>query len=320
MLPFDDANLDKMNYTLSLLTKCVRYGLVSANRAKEIKDIFYQKFLEIGDEIYDGKASEKTHYENTFVYQSVICKADVFLLYLNNTEKAVEYMQNGDFEQIIENGTVMILNMFLEIQNFATEAERYMLIGCSEEYEFVCTNAYKEFAENYSVRYFAKSLNTQLNYPLLYIDNDRMDIPGIIFAHKYYKSLMLENEFMNYFRRSDIRLLLITYGEINEFRCDDKRMNYCAVVFNNFLCNGLLGNKGFKLNISENEKERLYEIFSGMSYDQIENAVRKAFGQHYDDIRKHSLRLYLRHYIPVFAKEFYDHICNKSLEKFAVVF
>lgn len=304
--PFSESDIDRKNYTASLLMLCSAHGLIGGEKAERIKNSILDVYLESLEQFtYRESTSVSMKYAQS-IYESVLYRADVYFLSLHSFSLSVEQMINADFAEVLAKGSELILKYFSESQIYHKHACENKLAVSSATYNYALNHAFTQFRKQYSARFFAKNIMTEIYYPLLYPVQDE----GVMYIHRYYKSLMLENLFCSLFPKSEIHQLLIKYGEAQNCRYSDLLFNICEVVLNNFLMHTLVGEKTLSLRVTQEEAERVRNQFMFSEKEEIKNTVRNAFGQYYKHIGNHQLILYLRPYIDTFSGQLYHCLQN----------
>lgn len=311
-LPFGEEDVDKKNYSASILMLCSANGLLSDEKSKYIQGVCAEIFIETLEQFTERKSGSVQTENAKHIYESVFYRADVYLLSLGSLAAAVKSVVSEDFAEILQKGSSLVLDKFNTAQRYSMLARKNALKTASKEYKYACFYAFDKFKRSYSARFFAKSIITEIEYPLLY---GEPEYSGVLYMANYYKSLYAENLFLSLFRKSDVHKLLIAYGEMFCSRYTDLLENYCRVAVNNFFASLLLNKNGTNILINESEITRLSSLLCSKSREDIEKQLLTSF---YKEITSHEIRLYLRKYIDIFISELYSHLENGTLRRFIV--
>lgn len=318
-LPFSDKNIDFDQYTLSLLKNCFAYGLISTEKQKAIIDSLEIEFLEIARQYTKGESSSITKKCGETLYSSVLYRCDVYLLNLESTENAVLALKNFPLELILEKGKNMILKYYNQSKAIYKKAYKNKLNINIPEYIQVMDNSFNEFANNYSARFNAREICTDIDYPLLNCFAYELKSRGVCYIKEYYTALMLENQFCSYFKLGDIKNILYYYGKIYQCHYTSLLINICQIVLNNYLARLLIGENDFKLSFTKENStdfEALYSFYTPINLTAV--VTNKLSGINIFT-KNPSLLNYLKSYVPSFCKLMCRSIENRTLSNLIVI-
>ena len=317
-LPFGEEDIDKSSFTASLLALCSANGLLTAEKEADIKSAITALFLESLEEFtLRASGSVSMKYAES-IYESVLYRADVYFDRVKSAQEAVQKLIKSDFREILAEGSRFLLEDLSRTAGYYEKAASCALRVSAHEYNFAVNEAFREFSQRYSARFFARSTVTQIDYPLLYGPAYAIPETGVLFMKRYYRSLMLENRFCSLFPGRELHGLFLRYGELCNAHYGDLLFNFCELVCNQFLARALLGKTELGVRLSEKDIEELVARFRFATETDIKKAVRDAFGRFYRVIRDHSVILYLRPYTETFAHQLCGHLRQGTVTSFLV--
>ncbi|NLZ47093.1 MAG: hypothetical protein GX896_10430 [Clostridiales bacterium] len=271
-LPFDDNDINKSNYTLSLLSNCFSYGLISEKKQSEILNSLKTEFLEIARQYTKGESSTITKERGEILYESVLYSCDVYLLSLGGVDKALMALKSLPTGHIIVQGKKLVQKYYYQSREIYEKAFDNILDINIHEYMLEMNKSFHEFYKNYSARFDAKNICTSIDYPLLNQFAYEMESTGVCYIKDYYTALMLENQFCSLFSLNDIKETLNNYGKIYHCNYTSLLINICQVVLNNFLARLLLGKKDFSLKLTN---ENIADLEIECSFYTSQNLISK---------------------------------------------
>lgn len=317
-LPFCEKDIDKSSFTASLLANCSANGLLTPEKEADIKNAITALFLESLEEFTSRASGSVSMKYAESIYESVLYRADVYFSHTKSLEEAVQKLIECDFREILAEGSRLLLRDLSQTADYYEKAASCALRVSAPEYNYAVNEAFREFSQHYSARFFAKSTVTQIDYPLLYGPAYAIPETGVLFMKRYYRSLMLENRFCALFPSRELHELFLRYGELCHAHYGDLLFNFCELVCNQFLARALLGKTGLGVRLCEKDCDALIARFRYSTEDDIKKAVRDAFGRFYRVIRDHSVILYLRPYTEQFAHQLCEHLRQGTVTSFLV--
>lgn len=260
----------RSNYAASLMAICSAQGLISAERSRKILGELFEEFAEIASQYTFRESSSLRRELAEQLYSSVLYRADVWLLSLGSDRKAVQALNSVPMKQILELGRDELLRIHEGNRAVFKRAYKARLDIAIPEYRHVMFVAFDKYYQRYSARFNARSICTDIDYPLLGRPAYAIEVEGAMFIREYYSCLALENEFCGMFGIGDIRRLLKDeygggFGLI--------WVNICEAICRRVFDNILLGRSGFCLDSRDGDGEEIRTLRENMSGETLLRAV-----------------------------------------------
>ncbi len=257
---------DRSNYTASLMAICSAQGIISQEHSRKILDELFEEFAEIASQYTFRESSSLRRELAEQLYSSVLYRADVYLLSLGSDKKAIEALVSIPMKQILELGRELVLKIHEGNRAVFKRAFRSRLDIAVPEYRHVMLKAFDRYCQRYSARFNARSICTDIDYPLMGCSACAIELEGVMFIHEYYSRLALENEFCRMFDIEDIKQLLLDkygggFGLIGVNICE----TVCRRVFDNIL----LGRSGLSLSCQDGDGETVKALRENVSRDTL---------------------------------------------------
>lgn len=185
----------------------------------------------------------------------------------NGTTK--EEILRGDLSCVIERGRAV-----LKEKQKAIKVEWKLLCQdlprIKNVYYLTTIKSLGDFFERYDIYYQAHDIPCDIDYwPLCPISED---IKGISFIEEYIHRLQMESDFLNYFEMDDLTGLYKAY--VPDYA--DCLFNLCEPVLTNALGLAIAGEDIRNVNISEECRERIFQILDGKTADEIQSVIGQA--------------------------------------------
>lgn len=317
--PINFKSIDKQNYTINLLNICSINKLISDYKIDEIRECIDAVFKEYAQQYTRRESSTISKKTAELIYSSVLYQSDVYLLSLNSIDLAISELNNISFNDIIEKGQKLILNIHENNFKIFRVAFNNRLSIPLFEYQYVMNKSFDEYAKSYSARFDARNCCAFIDYPLLGCPAYNMTSEGAMFIYKYYSGLMYENLFCKFFIEKDIEKLLTNYGEIYNCKYSQLLFNIAEIILNNLLVANLINKKPLDFTLRQSDLLIIEEKYSFATKEDIESNSINSFKIYKDIFQNENLYLYLEKYIYSFANDLYLHIINNTLDCFVVL-
>ncbi len=295
---------DRSNYTASLLAICSAQGLISQGHIRKILDELFEEFAEIASQYTFRESSSLRRELAEQLYSSVLYRSDVYLLSLGSDKKAVQVLTVVPMKRILELGRELVLKIHDGNRAIFKRAYKSRLDIAVPEYRHVMLKAFDRYYQRYSGRFNARSICTNIDYPLMGGTACAIELEGVMFIREYYSRLALENEFCRMFDIDDIKKLLSEkygggFGLIGVNICE----TVCRRVFDNIL----LGRSGLSLSYEDGDDEAVKALRENVSGDTILRMVEDGLAA----LRGEFPNEEVYRYIAGFAKRFYLWVCTQ---------
>ncbi len=317
--PIDFNSIDKQNYTIELLRLCSICNLISVSKFQIIRQCIDMAFKKYAEQYTRRESSTISKKKAELIYSSVLYLSDVYLLSLNSIDLAIKELNDISFNDIIDKGQKLILNIHQENIRIFRLAFKNRLSIPLFEYQYVMNKSFDEYAKSYSARFDARNCCASIDYPLLGRPAYNMTSQGVVFIHEYYTGIMYENLFCKLFKEKDIKELLNNYGSIYSCKYTQLLFNISEVVLNNLLFANLINKTPLDFNVCKDDLLAFNEMYALATIEKIENDSINNFKIYKDIFQNNKLYLYLEKYIPSFAKELHLHLSNNTLDSFIVL-
>ena len=312
------AQIDKENYTISLLQHCSVLGVIQPEKILQIKKFFQDEFVETASQYTKRENSTLPRKSADEIYRSVLYQSDIFLLSLSDTDTAVDALKNMSLEKILYKGKDLIMKYYSESKSYYNKARQYNLDLPVYEYRYVMDEAFNKFYKNYSARFNALDVCASIDYPLMNKKPYEMTSRGVVFIKEYYQDIMLENRFCSLFDIDDIRTLLSGYGKIYGCKYTDILFNIAEVVANNYITRLLCNKDGYRLDLRVEDIESVVCGCDNLSLQDVNDMIKKILKRSPLLYHDPQLYMYLKTYSDYFADELLRHITNKNMYNFIV--
>ncbi|MGN0612760.1 MAG: DUF6179 domain-containing protein [Porcipelethomonas sp.] len=314
-LPFQEDDIDRLNYTESLLFCCAAADIIDRKRAEEIKGDLYSAFVETAGQFTGRESSTISRKRAGLISSSVLYWSDVYLMGAGSLREAVNILRSTPMHLILNRGREMIMKIHMQNIELFRKVHRTMLELDCYEYRYAIENSPDEYIRTYSARFDARSCGASIDYPLLDVPAYGLEAQGAVYINEYYSRLLLENEFCLNFDIRKLKLLLTEYGRIYKSDYRDFPFNIAEVAANNLLANALTGKKNFELCLTSKDAEQIARECSLMSVNTVTDELHHAFSPYQHVLKNDPVFHYVSAYIPEFAKR----LClySKDMENLA---
>ncbi len=300
-LPFSEKELDRKNYTASLLALCGNTGMISEETFRKITGDLDAAFTETAAQFTGRESStiSKQHAER--IYGSVLYWADVYFLHLPSLSEAVQQLRTLPMHVILNRGRERILALHQENLTFYQNARRFRMNVSCYEYTYVMEHAFQEYQRHYSARFNARECGASIDYPLLDCPAYSLEQEGVMYINEYYRRIWLENEFCQYFNAAELESLLTAYGRLYGCPYGELLFNFAEVAANNLLANTMLGKTDFQLRLSAEEVQAITAKCAIFSQEAICRELSGRFAAYRSRFRHDAVYQYAADYIPAFT-------------------
>lgn len=256
----------RSNYAASLMTICSAQGLISAEQSRKIMEELFEEFAEIAAQYTFRESSSLRRELAQQLYSSVLYRADVYLLSLGSDAEAVKALASIPMKRILELGRDELLRIHEGNRAIFKRAYNSRLDISIPEYRHIMLTAFDRYYQRYSARFNARSICTDIDYPLLGRPAYAIEVEGAMFIREYYYCIALENEFCQMLDIEGIRRLLRAeygggFGLIG--------VNICEAVCRRVFGNILLGRSGFSLSTRDGDGEEIKALRANMSGETL---------------------------------------------------
>ncbi len=319
-LPFSDNDIDKENYTMSLLSRCAQSDIISTAEIVKIKSDINEAFTETAAQFTKRQSSTISRKRAELIYSSVLYWSDIYFLSLDSLEKSVKSLKSCPMKYILDFGRELIL----KIHHKNSEIYKKVLdsrldIDCYE-YNYVLDHSFAEYAKGYSARFDARSCCASIDYPLLNCPAYSLSSQGAMYINEYYSKLLFENEFCRLFDHDKLISVLVAYGHIYKSNYTEILFNIAEVTANNLFANTLLGRNNYEIVLSSYDIKSLRNMCSVLSEETVCNKLRDLFSDYKIKFQNDSVYRYIIDYIPVFSSNLCRHASSySSLYRFLAV-
>lgn len=290
---------DRSNYTASLLAICSAQGLISQEHIRKILDELFEEFAEIASQYTFRESSSLRRELAEQLYSSVLYRSDVYLLSLGSDKKAVQVLQVVPMKRILELGRELVLKIHEGNRAIFKRAYKSRLDIAVPEYRHVMLKAFDRYYRRYSARFNARSVCTDIDYPLMGGSANDIEYEGVMFIREYYSRLALENEFCRMFDIEDIKQLLTDkYGSgfgligVNIYKA------VCQRVFDNIL----LGRSGLSLSCQDGDIEAVKALRENVSGETLSRAVMDGLEAVRGELPNEEVYRYIAGFVPRYIK------------------
>ena len=113
-------------------------------------------------------------------------------MHLNNPEKAIALLKNGNVNNAYEQGVDLIRHCFKETKHLYQEIYNNKLDVAVEAYNITIDESIPLFLKKYGIIFDAHNTMASIDYPLA---NDDMRIQGVYYLKQYLTHLKVETNF-----------------------------------------------------------------------------------------------------------------------------
>ena len=224
-IPFSAENIDRSNYTLSLIEKMLEADMLSVDRQLELKRTFDEVFRETAEQYTQRASGSLSRSRAEPLYSSVLYRCDVYLLSLNSDSLAADKLKRCSPALMLARGTEKILSLCEEVYILGERVRATALDLPLYEYRHAALKACDEFKKGYSARFDAKNICTSIDYPLYKTHAYALESSGVLFMHEYLTRLYTENIYCTQLSQGEIIRILEKFGQ--KYGC-----RYTRLLFN----------------------------------------------------------------------------------------
>ncbi len=225
----DTAVVNSEQYTVSLLSEALKYGLVT----NEFYNLFQMQLLNLFEEQIGkytaGSSSSVAMDKGKEIIQSILFITDMYLKAFGKPSSSLEILKSQNLKEIYNKGFINMLNMLSKPKKRLKELQKAMLPFQNESYVFTIKQEIPEYLKNYNILFNAHQ-SPVFMYPLA------VDTPakaGIYGVNRYIVNLYMENKICSLFSQKDIINLLKAYNKMYNVDYSEMILNLFDIVMKN---------------------------------------------------------------------------------------
>lgn len=305
-------NLDKNNYTLSIIKEGVRVGVINEEDLLSmqnqiiniLKDLVIKYNLGDSTSIRTDKAAD--------MLNSIYYTIDLFLYNLNNLDECIKILMKNQLEEIYKEGKRIIQDLIEETKELYKHIKYNKLKIPLVIYNSTIYEAIPDFFANYNINYFSHDIMTSIDYPLVF---DDMKVKGISYINQYLEKLNIETEICKIYDEVKVNELLESYGDTYNIEYKNSPINIFEIVVNNSILSIMIGYGSKNIIHPEYRKDELLSILLNMNAVELDNFINIAFNKLIDEnkIKDYKQIEYLNKYMHTFKIRLLNALENKEL-------
>ena len=280
----NQARLLQNQYTLSILNEGLRVGLLNSEEVYGTQRQLMSILETLIRRYTQGESSSVTSETAVSLLSSVLYAVDAYLLHLNDPEKAIDVLKNGNIKNGYDQGIELIRHCLEETKQLYKEIHNHKLDVAVEAYNLTIDESIPVFLKKYGIVFDAHNTMASIDYPLAI---DDMSIQGVYYLRQYLTHLKMETQFCLLFNEDDIQSVLINYGRICGFDYRIELFNIFELVLNNAIFSVLSGGHAGQIKITSDQFKQLEDLFVRLDDQQIESVILKAVAQLQHDFNIH---------------------------------
>lgn len=246
----NQARLLQNQYTLSILNEGLRVGLLNSEEVYGTQRQLMSILETLIRRYTQGESSSVTSETAVSLLSSVLYAVDAYLLHLNDPEKAIDVLKNGNIKNGYDQGIELIRHCLEETKQLYKEIHNHKLDVAVEAYNLTIDESIPVFLKKYGIVFDAHNTMASIDYPLAI---DDMSIQGVYYLRQYLTHLKMETQFCLLFNEDDIQSVLINYGRICGFDYRIELFNIFELVLNNAIFSVLSGGHAGQIKITSDQ-------------------------------------------------------------------
>ena len=309
-------NLDKNQYTVSLLKEGFRAGIIDKAAVERIQTEIIFILRDLIMRYTKGESSSVTNETAEKILNSIYYSIDAYTLSFKNPEDSIAVLKVKSIKEIYEKGVETVTSCVNDGKVLYKEISENRLKLPLQAYNLTI-DSIADFFEKYGIVFDAHNTMADIDYPLVF---DNMSIRGIFYIKQYLETLKVETEFCRYFNVEEIEKTLKNYGRVCGIDYITSLINIFEVVINNSIFSVMVGNKAECLVISQYQGEFLNRKFTSLTTDEIDFILEMAVERIIDDLKIENAVLidYIHRYKTIFVPRVINAVENGSLHNIVI--
>ena len=312
-LPFSPDEIDPAHYTLSLLGLCQQHGLLSETRQAALKSALDREFQEVAAQFTKRASSTLNRQQAEQLYDSVLFRWEAALRRAGSPEAAVLLLQTADPLRLILAGDTAMHLAMEDCRRKFRDAYTHRLLLPVENYRFAMDTAFDQFLQRYSVRFDARNIATDINYPLLHRPAYALQEDGVFWMQTYYGALALENRFCSHFAPEEIHAIVREASVVWRCPIEALECNLASLALQRMLACGLLRLPFGTLRLPANAAESLRREYANLPPHDLQEAIQKVLTHFPGDA---DVCAYLSDYLQPFSRALHWQLSHGDPAKF----
>ncbi|OPJ62874.1 DUF6323 family protein [Clostridium oryzae] len=314
----DLSTLGNRQYTISLLRKSVKLGILKGEAAIKIQRSIMDLLKEQIIRYTGGENSSVSEATAEGLLNSILYTIDFYLISIGNAERALLELKSNSISEIFKSGIELLNCCLRETKRLYEKVKKHRLNVDIEAYNSTIDEGIPIFFEKYNVIFGAQNTIVSVDYPLIF---DDMQVKGIAYIKNYLKNLELENEFCRNYQDEEINKLLMNYGKMCKLNHRIEFINIFEVVINNAIFSNICSNKMGILSISEQQYTKLYIQLKGMETSLIKELIISSLEDLINNLNIHNTNLirYLNNYLLFLECRIFNALEHNCLDSVIVV-
>lgn len=309
-------NIDKNQYTISLLREGFRVGILDKKSLESIQAQIIFILRELIMRYTKGESTSVTNETAEKLLNSVYFSIDAYLLSCCNAEEAIAVLKKKNIKEIYEKGIENVTSCVKEAKVLYEKIAKNKLQVPMEAYN-LSIDGIAVFFRKYGVLFEAHNIVADIDYLLVFED---WDARGVFFIKQYLETLDIENDFCKFFDIEEVIQTLINYGRVCRIDYKTSLTNIFEVVINNSIFSVMAGNRADKLTISNYQFEFLNSKLSSLTGEEIDFIVKVAIERVIEelDINQEELIDYINRYKTILVPRIINAVENESLHNIVI--
>ncbi|WBW97285.1 DUF6179 domain-containing protein [Oceanirhabdus sp. W0125-5] len=311
-------NLNKNQYTFSILKEGFRLGLIDKNTINNIQIQIMNILKDLITRYTVGESSSVPITTGEKLLASICYCIDAYCDSFNDIEECIDELKTSNIRELYEKGVELVTSYVEETRIFYEKIKKDRLHIELQAYDDTIDEGLGSFFKDYEVVFNAHDTMGSIDYPLTF---DDMSIRGINYIKNYLNTLEIETFFCKFFSTEDTIKTLNYYGEIYNTDYRFELINVFEVLINNSIFSVLSGNYGWNLSISEVSYRILNNNLSSLNSKEINILVGKAIEKVIMDLAIDRVELidYMNKYKSIFIPRLINSLENGNLQNMVVI-
>ena len=311
--PIDENRLHPRHYTESLLRQAVSCGLLSDEDMAKIRSGLLEILAKQWDIWSRGESSSVPVEKAQDMMHSALFVIGVGLKACRSPKQAAEQLKTQPAALLYESGQQIIRRKLAAARLIQRKITNHLLETPNVFYRSTIVERINGFFKLYRPQLDAHELHITADYPVL---AGRPDLDGIEFIEQYLRCIEAENTFCVQFRAQDVHHLLC--GLTRDYR--SVPVNLFEYVVLSALGLVLLGHDPRGLDLTAQDTEKLYSLFSGKSGEETAGCLAKAARVlSRQGLLPESVRRYLVATLPKLASDVQNAVKMKTPDKLFLI-
>ncbi|WP_290460062.1 DUF6179 domain-containing protein [Romboutsia ilealis] len=267
---FNASNLDKNQYTLSLLKECLRVKIIDER-------LVYNTQVQVSNILKDlikkytkGQSSSVTVYTAEKLIIAIWYTLDAYMLSFDKLDESIEAIKNENIEDMYIKGDKILKDDFNNTKNLYKSVIDNKLNTKLIAYNDTLTLGIKDFFKTYDIEFEPQDIPGSIDYPLAF---DDCSIQGLYYIKNYLWNMYIENKICSYFKSNSVEKVMDFYGKAYKINYKDLLINIFELTLTNAVFSIMANNSSGCLYISNKQFKYLEEKLNVLNKYEVKKLI-----------------------------------------------